>query len=144
LLFIIVGWQFIDPANYVPYIPENTGVKGQFGWSGIAAGAGTVFLLLLVLMRFRLQHKKQNPKRYAYWNLRVSSDLYDTICIVCSHDRTCTYYLFANDAKPAATAFAVTGYDFLQTGLIVAILMGYTLGNACDVDGTKPLFYTYE
>jgi APA family basic amino acid/polyamine antiporter len=27
--------------------------------------------------------------------------------------------------KPAATAFAVTGYSFLQTGLIVAIL-GYT------------------
>jgi APA family basic amino acid/polyamine antiporter len=24
------------------------------------------------------------------------------------------YYLFANDAKPAATAFAVTGYDFFK------------------------------
>jgi APA family basic amino acid/polyamine antiporter len=35
------------------------------------------------------------------------------------------YSVFANDAKPAATAFAVTGYDFLQTGLIVAILAGY-------------------
>jgi APA family basic amino acid/polyamine antiporter len=34
------------------------------------------------------------------------------------------YYKFKGD-KTAATAFAVTGYSFLQTGLIVAIL-GYT------------------
>jgi APA family basic amino acid/polyamine antiporter len=74
LLFIIVGWQFIDPANYVPYIPENTGVKGQFDGQELQQEQEQCSLLLLVLMRFRLQHKKQNPKRYAYWNLRVSSD----------------------------------------------------------------------
>jgi APA family basic amino acid/polyamine antiporter len=26
LVFIILGWNFIDTANYTPYIPENTGV----------------------------------------------------------------------------------------------------------------------
>ncbi len=33
----------VASANWHPFIPNNTGVKGEFGWSGIAAGAGMVF-----------------------------------------------------------------------------------------------------
>ncbi len=29
--------------NWTPFIPENTGLKGQFGWSGILRGAGVIF-----------------------------------------------------------------------------------------------------
>ncbi len=49
IIFIVLGWKFIDPTNYTPYIPENTGVFGEkmFGWSGIAAGAGTVFFAFI-------------------------------------------------------------------------------------------------
>jgi APA family basic amino acid/polyamine antiporter len=55
------------------------------------------------------------PKRHAYWNLRVSSDLYD-LYVLFAHVMTglVPYSCFANDAKPAATAFAVTGYDFFK------------------------------
>src|ERR1035441_8786942 len=42
-VFIGVGWQFIHPANYHPYIPKNTGEFGHFGLSGIMMGAGTIF-----------------------------------------------------------------------------------------------------
>src|SRR5690606_32068475 len=35
LVFIALGWQYIRPENYDPYIPENTGVFGEFGFSGI-------------------------------------------------------------------------------------------------------------
>ncbi|RZL19765.1 MAG: amino acid permease, partial [Pedobacter sp.] len=47
LVFIALGWQYIDPANYHPYIPENTGTFGQFGWSGILRGAGLVFFVFI-------------------------------------------------------------------------------------------------
>ncbi len=43
LLFIGFGLSFIDTANYTPFIPENTGVRGHFGFSGIVAGAGVIF-----------------------------------------------------------------------------------------------------
>jgi APA family basic amino acid/polyamine antiporter len=119
IIFIIVGWQFIDPANYVPYIPENTGVKGQFDGLELQQEQEQCFALL-VLMRFRLQLKKQNPKRYAYWNLRVSSDLYD-LYVLFAHVMTgfVPYSVFANDAKPAATAFAVvtTSSNRINCGL---------------------------
>ena len=47
LLFIGFGLSYIDTANWVPYIPENTGEYGQFGWSGIMRGAGIVFFAYL-------------------------------------------------------------------------------------------------
>jgi APA family basic amino acid/polyamine antiporter len=43
LVFIFLGFAYIDPGNYTPYIPPNTGVFGQFGWSGILQGAGIIF-----------------------------------------------------------------------------------------------------
>jgi basic amino acid/polyamine antiporter, APA family len=43
LLFIGFGIAYIVPSNWEPFIPENTGEFGKFGWSGIAAGAGVIF-----------------------------------------------------------------------------------------------------
>jgi len=47
LLFIGFGLSFIDTSNWVPYIPENTGDFGHFGWSGILRGAAVVFFAYL-------------------------------------------------------------------------------------------------
>jgi APA family basic amino acid/polyamine antiporter len=44
LLFIGFGLSHINTDNYVPFIPENTGVQGQFGWSGVFRAAGIIFL----------------------------------------------------------------------------------------------------
>ena len=43
VVFIALGWSYIDNSNYTPFIPENTGDFGHFGWSGIMMGAGTIF-----------------------------------------------------------------------------------------------------
>src|SRR5690606_21192836 len=43
LVFIILGWQYINKENYVPYIPDNTGTFGEFGFSGIIRAAAVVF-----------------------------------------------------------------------------------------------------
>lgn len=47
LLFIGFGLSYIDTGNWTPYIPENTGTFGNFGWSGILRGAGVVFYAYL-------------------------------------------------------------------------------------------------
>lgn len=44
LLFIGFGLSYIQPENYTPFIPENTGEFGKFGWSGIFRAAGIIFL----------------------------------------------------------------------------------------------------
>jgi APA family basic amino acid/polyamine antiporter len=43
ILFICFGAAYVNSANWHPFIPANTGTFGQFGWSGIARGAGVIF-----------------------------------------------------------------------------------------------------
>ena len=43
LIVIGAGALFIDTANWHPFIPENTGTFGEYGWSGILRGAGVIF-----------------------------------------------------------------------------------------------------
>lgn len=47
LLFIGFGLSYIDLGNWSPYVPQNTGEFGNFGWSGILRGAGVVFYAYL-------------------------------------------------------------------------------------------------
>ena len=47
LLFIAFGLSYVDTGNWHPYIPENTGTFGHFGWSGILRGAGIAFYAYL-------------------------------------------------------------------------------------------------
>src|SRR5947207_1830733 len=47
-LFIALATRFLSshdwkPNFWHPFIPANTGVRGEFGWSGILRGAGVVF-----------------------------------------------------------------------------------------------------
>jgi basic amino acid/polyamine antiporter, APA family len=43
ILFVIFGLQYVNPANWHPFIPPNTGTFGEFGWSGVFRGAGLIF-----------------------------------------------------------------------------------------------------
>jgi APA family basic amino acid/polyamine antiporter len=43
ILFIAFGFAYINSQNWVPFIPENKGEFGMFGWSGILRGAGVIF-----------------------------------------------------------------------------------------------------
>ncbi|MDR1203769.1 MAG: amino acid permease [Tannerellaceae bacterium] len=47
LLFIAFGLSYVDTSNWTPYIPENTGGFGNFGWTGILRGAAVVFFAYL-------------------------------------------------------------------------------------------------
>jgi APA family basic amino acid/polyamine antiporter len=43
LLFIVGAAHAINPANWHPFMPPNTGTRGEFGWTGVMTGAGIVF-----------------------------------------------------------------------------------------------------
>ncbi|WP_205597618.1 amino acid permease [Flavobacterium columnare] len=145
ILFIILGWNYINPNNYTPYIPENTGVKGQFGWSGIAAGAATVFFAFIGFdaVSTAAQEAKK-PQKGMPIGILGSLIVCTILYVLFAHVMTglVPYYEFAGDAKPAATAFAKTPYTFLQTGLIVAVLAGYTSVMLVMLMGQSRVFYT--
>src|SRR5580693_3904828 len=43
VIIVIAGLKYVDPANFTPYIPANTGTRGHFGWSGVFQGAAIIF-----------------------------------------------------------------------------------------------------
>jgi APA family basic amino acid/polyamine antiporter len=145
LLFIALGWNYIDSANYTPYIPENTGVKGQFGWSGVVAGAATVFFAFIGFDAVSTAAQEaKNPQKGMPIGILGSLIICTILYVLFSHVMTglVNYKDFANDAKPAATAFAKTGYGFLQNGLILAILAGYTSVILVMLMGQSRVFYS--
>lgn len=42
LLVIFVGWKYVNPDYWHPFIPENEG-PGKYGWEGVLRGASMVF-----------------------------------------------------------------------------------------------------
>jgi APA family basic amino acid/polyamine antiporter len=64
LLFIGFGLSFIKPDNYVPFIPENAGEFGKFGWSGIFRAAGIIFLAYVGFDAIStVAQESKNPQR---------------------------------------------------------------------------------
>lgn len=145
LVFIGLGWGHINPENYVPYIPENTGNYENFGWTGIATGAAVVFFAFIGFDAVSTAAQEaKNPQKGMPIGILGSLVVCTILYVLFSHVMTglVKYTEFANDAKPAATAFAVTGYDSLQTALIVAILAGYTSVMLVMLLGQSRVFYS--
>lgn len=47
VLVIACGAAFVDADRWIPLVPENTGVWGEYGWSGVLRAAGIVFYTYL-------------------------------------------------------------------------------------------------
>src|SRR5689334_9941424 len=43
LIVILGGAAYVNTAYWHPFIPENTGTFGEYGWSGVLRGAGVIF-----------------------------------------------------------------------------------------------------
>jgi APA family basic amino acid/polyamine antiporter len=69
LVFIALATAFLmknhwQPNYWHPFIPANTGERGQFGWSGILRGAGVVFFAYIGFDAVSTAAQEaKNPKR---------------------------------------------------------------------------------
>ncbi len=145
LLFIGLGWKFINPAYHTPYIPENTGVRGEFGISGIASGAALVFFAFIGFDAVSTAAQEaKNPQKGMPVGILGSLAVCTVLYVLFAHVMTglVPFQIFKGDASPAATAFKVTGYGWLQMGLIIAILAGYTSVILVMLMGQSRVFYT--
>jgi APA family basic amino acid/polyamine antiporter len=81
LLFIGFGISSINVDNWTPFIPENTGVFGAFGISGIFAGAGVIFFAYIGFDALSTAAQEtKNPARDMpkgiLWSLLICTVLY--------------------------------------------------------------------
>jgi APA family basic amino acid/polyamine antiporter len=47
LVVIAGGVWFVQPANWHPFVPRNTGHFGEYGWSGVLRGAAVIFFAFI-------------------------------------------------------------------------------------------------
>jgi APA family basic amino acid/polyamine antiporter len=145
ILFISLGWQYIDPANYHPYIPQNTGTFGEFGWSGILRGAGVIFFVFIGFdIVATMAQETKNPQRNMPIGILGSLIVCTILFILFGYVMTglAHYTEFKDSAAPVAIAIAHTPYAWLATAVILAILIGYTSVILVDLLGQSRVFYS--
>ncbi|WP_313375572.1 amino acid permease [Chishuiella sp.] len=145
IVFIALGWGHINPANHVPFIPKNIPGTDFGGMTGIAAGAAVVFFSFVGFDAVSTAAQEaKNPQKGMPIGILGSLVICTILYVLFSWVMTglVPYTVFAGDASPAATAFAATGYTFLQTILIVAIIAGYTSVILVMLLGQSRVFYS--
>ena len=141
LIFVILGWKFINSDNLVPYIPENNGVLGEYGISGILRGAGIVFFAFLGFDAVSTAAQEtKNPKRNMPIGILVSLLVCTVLYILFAHVMTgVSHYTefqgqvgiapvavaIENMGTPDASGVIQPAFPWLNKAIILAILFGY-------------------
>lgn len=129
LAVIGVGVFFIKPANYVPFVPANTGNFGEFGVSGIFRAAGVIFFAYIGFDAVSTASQEaKNPQRDMpigiLGSLVVCTVLYIAFALVLTG--MVNYRAMQGDAHPVATAINLTPFPVLQVLVKVGIIGGFT------------------
>ena len=155
VMIIIIGWNFINPANHTPYIPPTSiftdehGVGHAFGgfW-GIIGAAGTVFFAFIGFDAVSTAAQETiNPKRNMPIGILGSLAICTVLYILFGHVLTgvATVEDFRTGGKEASVAFAITkymiGYEWLGQLVTVAILAGFSSVILVMLLGQSRVFY---
>jgi APA family basic amino acid/polyamine antiporter len=153
VLFIVIGWGFISPANHTPFmIPAGTPGHEDFfqhGWGGVLRGAGIVFFAFIGFDAVSTAAQEaKNPSRDMpigiLGSLAICTILYVLFGYVLTGVAPYTEFLLAG--KEASVAYAIqhhmAGFGWLATAVTVAILFGFSSVILVMLLGGSRVFYT--
>jgi APA family basic amino acid/polyamine antiporter len=140
LLFIGIGWGFINPANHTPLIPAATtyvtpqGITHAYGGIlGILGAAGVVFFAYIGFDAVSTAAQEaRNPKRDMPIGILGSLAFCTVLYVLFSYvlSGVATVQDFRAAGREASVAFAITkymtGYEWLSKSVTVAILAGFS------------------
>jgi APA family basic amino acid/polyamine antiporter len=143
LVFIAIGFFYINYDNYVPFIPTNTGNFGEYGWSGIMRAAATVFFAYIGFdaVSTAVQETK-NPQTAVpigiLGSLLICTVLYILFAFVMTG---LVKYTDLNVAAPVALAIEKTPFPWLIGLTKLAILAGLIAVMLVFLLGQSRIFY---
>ena len=158
IIFIVLGWKYINNDNYNPYIPDNTGNFGDFGFSGIIRAAAIVFFAYIGFDAVSTAAQEaKNPKRDMPIGILGSLAICTLLYILFAHVMTgvTSYTTFAgkDGIAPVAVAIEHMGtadasgaiqpdYPWLNRAIVVAILFGYASVILVMLMGQSRVFFS--
>jgi len=166
LLFIALGWEYILPANHIPYmIPADTApvvdsagkvlydYSGIFkhGWGGVLGGAAIVFFAFIGFDAVSTAAQEaKNPGRDMPIGILGSLVVCTILYILFGHVLTgvANWKEFVDPEKgsEASVAYAISTYmvkySWLATAVTVAILAGFSSVILVMLMGQSRIFYS--
>jgi APA family basic amino acid/polyamine antiporter len=114
-------------SNWTPFIPENTGTFGQYGWSGIFKGAAVIFFAYIGFDAVSTSAQEaKNPQKHMpigiLGSLAVCTVIFISLSIVLTG---MVKYTELNNAAPVVNALQAAGAPFaLRFVVEIAALAG--------------------
>ncbi|HMU46757.1 MAG TPA: amino acid permease [Chitinophagaceae bacterium] len=158
LVFIFLGWKYINQSNYNPYIPDNTGKFGDFGFSGIIRAAAIVFFAYIGFDAVSTAAQEaKNPKKDMPIGILGSLAICTILYILFAYVMTgvANYKSFAGQdgiapvahaidlmGKPDANGVIQPDYPWLNRAIVVAILAGYSSVILVMLMGQSRVFFS--
>ncbi|MEA2756690.1 MAG: basic amino acid/polyamine antiporter, family [Aliidongia sp.] len=140
---IALGLGSIKTANYLPFIPANTGNFGEFGWSGIFRAAAIIFFAYIGFETVSTAAQEaKNPQRDMpigmLGSLVICALLYVAFAAILVG--LVPYESLKGDASPAQTALAATPYPWARTIVAIGIMAGYATSILTALYGQSRIF----
>jgi len=156
IMFIVIGWGYMNPANHTPYIPAPStyttpeGVVHPFGGiMGILGAAGVVFFAFIGFDAVSTAAQETiNPKRDMPIGILGSLVVCTTLYVLFSHvlSGVATVQDFRTAGKEASVAFAIAkympGFGWLAKLVTVAILGGFSSVILVMLMGQSRVFFS--
>jgi len=158
LVFIFLGFQYINYDNYTPYIPTNTGQFGHYGFSGVIRAAAVVFFAYIGFDAVSTAAQEaKNPKRDMPIGILVSLAICTVLYLLFAHVMTgvanYTDFMGQDGIAPVAVAIDKMGvadasgvitpaYPWLNKAIIIAILAGYSSVILVMLMGQSRVFFS--
>ncbi len=145
VLVIAFGFFYINPDNWTPFIPENTGKFGEYGVSGILRASGIIFFAYIGFDAVSTAAQEaRNPERDMpigiLGSLVICTLLYILMCGILTG---LVPFPDLNDAAPVAVALqAHAGLHWLVPWIIVGALAGLTSVILVMILGQARIFLT--
>jgi len=153
IIFIFIGWRFIDPANHTPYmIPADAPGHEAFrkhGWGGVLGGAAIVFFAFIGFDAVSTAAQEaKNPKRDMPIGIIGSLIVCTILYVLFSYVLTgvANWKEFSLAGKEASVAYAIEhhmpGFLWLATAVKIGILAGFSSVILVMLMGQSRVFYS--
>lgn len=143
--FIAVGWHYMDPANHVPFIPENTGKFGEYGISGIMRAAGIIFFAYIGFDSVSTAaQESRRPARDIPIGILGSLFICTLLYLAFAYVLTgmVNYKQMGGGITSVVTAINLTPYPWLQLMIKFGIISGFTSVILVMLLGQSRVFYS--
>jgi len=135
------NWQ---PNHWHPFIPANTGERGQFGWSGILRGAGVVFFAYIGFDAVSTAAQEaRNPKRDMPIGILLSLVICTILYIAVSGLLTrIVPYTDLMVPDPVVVGMRATGHPWATILVEIGALLGLATVMLVMLLGQSRVFYS--